>query len=158
MSTTTTTRRIDRIHDVVHLGGDSQVDRKALVLPPGHFDLFDPFLMLAEDWFSTPGFDWHPHRGIETVTIVVDGALEHGDSRGNAGVLGPGDVQWMTDGSGIIHRELAHRDERVHSLTPWVNLPPTSKMVDSRCQDFALADMARHPEPGVEIHAVSGAL
>jgi redox-sensitive bicupin YhaK (pirin superfamily) len=153
-----TTRRIDRIHDIVHLGGDSQVDRKALVLPPGHFDLFDPFLMLAEDWFSTPGFDWHPHRGIETVTIVVDGALEHGDSRGNAGVLGPGDVQWMTAGAGIIHRELAHRDERVHSLQLWVNLPSSSKMVESRYQDFTLIDMAVESAPGVKVHLVSGAL
>ena len=89
-----TDRRIDRIHDVVHLPGDSQVDRKALVLPPGNFELFDPFLMLAEDWFSRPGFDWHPHRGIETVgtastgggphrtsTPVIDGPTAGGRSR-----------------------------------------------------------------------------
>jgi quercetin 2,3-dioxygenase len=151
-------RRIDRQHDVVHLGGDSQVDRKALVIPPGNFELFDPFLMLAEDWFSTPGFDWHPHRGIETVTVVLDGALEHGDSRGNAGVLGPGDVQWMTAGSGIIHRELAHRDERVHSLQLWVNLPSTLKMVESRYQDFTPAQMASLADGGVTVHAVSGQL
>ncbi|HVF76403.1 MAG TPA: pirin family protein [Acidimicrobiales bacterium] len=131
------TRRIDRAHGVTVTGGDSQVDRKALVIPPGYWDLFDPFLMLAEDWFSTPGFDWHPHRGIETVTIVVDGALEHGDNRGNAGVLGPGDVQWMTAGGGIVHRELAHRDERVHSLQLWVNLPSMHKMVEARYQDLS---------------------
>ena len=151
-------RRIDRIHDVLHLPGDSQVDRKALVIPPGNFELFDPFLMLAEDWFSSPGFDWHPHRGIETVTVILDGALEHGDSRGNAGVLGPGDVQWMTAGSGIIHRELAHRDEHVHSLQLWVNLPSTHKMVESRYQDFTPAQMASFVDRGVAVHAVSGRL
>lgn len=151
-------RRIDRTHDVLHLPGDGQVDRKALVIPPGNFELFDPFLMLAEDWFSTPGFDWHPHRGIETVTVILDGALEHGDSRGNAGVLGPGDVQWMTAGSGIIHRELAHRDEHVHSLQLWVNLPSTHKMVESRYQDFTTAEMASFADRGVAVHAVSGRL
>jgi hypothetical protein len=151
-------RRIDRHHGVVHLGGDAQVDRKALVIPPGSFELFDPFLMLAEDWFSAPGFDWHPHRGIETVTVVLDGALEHGDSQGNAGVLGPGDVQWMTAGSGIIHRELAHRDEHVHSLQLWVNLPSTHKMVESRYQDFTPAQMATLTDGGVTAHAVSGTL
>ncbi|MGH2686739.1 MAG: pirin family protein, partial [Actinomycetota bacterium] len=99
---------------------------------------------------------WHPHRGIETVTIVLDGALEHGDSRGNAGVLGPGDVQWMTAGSGIIHRELAHRDEHVHSLQLWVNLPSSLKMVESRYQDFTPAAMAAVDGPGARVDLVSG--
>jgi quercetin 2,3-dioxygenase len=151
-----TRRRVDRRHGVVALGRDSQVDRKALVIPPGSFELFDPFLMLAEDWFSTPGFDWHPHRGIETVTVVLDGALEHGDSRGNAGVLAPGDIQWMTAGSGIIHRELAHRDEHVHTLQLWVNLPSTHKMVDSRYQDFTPADLATVGGEGARVDLVSG--
>ena len=134
-----TPRRVDRIHGVTPLGRDSQVDEKALVIPPGYFELFDPFLMLAEDWFSSPGFDWHPHRGIQTVTVVLDGALEHGDNRGNAGVLGPGDVQWMTAGRGIVHRELAHRDEHVHTLQLWVNLPSSAKLVDSGYEDFSAA-------------------
>ena len=161
MSTTLSpprSRRIDRHHDVLELGGDGQVDRKAIVIPPGNWELFDPFLMLAEDWFSRPGFDWHPHRGIETVTIVVDGALEHGDSRGNAGVLGAGDVQWMTAGSGIIHRELAYRDERVHSLQLWVNLPSSHKMVESRYQDFSLDAMLHDTRGGARAHVVSGRL
>ena len=150
------TRTIDRIHGITPLGRDSQVDKKALVIPPGHFDLFDPFLMLAEDWFSTPGFDWHPHRGIETVTVVLDGALEHGDNRGSAGVLAPGDVQWMTAGSGIVHRELAHRDEHVHTLQLWVNLPSTHKMVDARYQDFTPADMVRVGDDRARLDLVSG--
>ena len=153
-----TPRTIDRVHGVRHLGGDGQVDRKAIVIPPGNWELFDPFLMLAEDWFSTPGFDWHPHRGIETVTTVLDGALEHGDNRGNAGVLGPGDVQWMTAGGGIVHRELAHRDERVHTLQLWVNLPSTAKLVDARYQDFTPDRMAVVESPGTRVQVVSGAV
>lgn len=136
----TLSRTIGRVHGVTTLGRDTQVDKKSIVVPPGYWDLFDPFLMLAEDWFSSPGFDWHPHRGIETVTIVLDGALEHGDNRGNAGVLGPGDVQWMTAGSGIVHRELAHRDEHVHTLQLWLNLPSTAKLVESGYQDFTADD------------------
>lgn len=157
-------RRIDRIHGVTELGGDGQVDRKSIVIPPGYFDLFDPFLMLAEDWFSTPGFDWHPHRGIETVTTVLDGALEHGDNRGHAGVLAPGDMQWMTAGSGIVHRELAYKDEHVHALQLWVNLPSAKKMIDADYRDFSphgeRVEGANHPvagryvtvEPGQSVH------
>ena len=78
--------------------------------------LTDPFLLLSEDWFSTTGFEWHPHRGVETVTLVLDGVLEHGDNLGNAGALTTGDIQWMTAGRGIIHRELAFRNERAHTL------------------------------------------
>jgi redox-sensitive bicupin YhaK (pirin superfamily) len=152
-----TLRTIDRVHGVRHLGGDGQVDRKAIVIPPGNWDLFDPFLMLAEDWFSAPGFDWHPHRGIETVTTVLDGALEHGDNRGNAGVLGPGDVQWMTAGGGIVHRELAHRDERAHTLQLWVNLPSSHKLVEARYQDFTPDAMGLVETPGTRVQVVSGA-
>ncbi len=144
------------MHPVTPMGGDSQVDRKSIVIPPGHWELFDPFLMLAEDWFSTSGFDWHPHRGIATVTLVVDGALEHGDNRGHAGVLAPGDVQWMTAGSGIIHRELAHRDERAHTLQLWLNLPATHKMVESRYQDFTAEDFAVEVGDGTRVEVVSG--
>ena len=149
-------RRVDRVHGVVDLGGDAQVQRKAAVLPAGHFELFDPFLMMAEDWFSTPGFDWHPHRGIETVTFVLDGALEHGDNRGNAGALGPGDIQWMTAGSGIIHRELAYRDEHVHTLQLWVNLPASLKLVESHYQDLTRDRLAAIESEGVRVEVVSG--
>ena len=151
-------RQVDRVHGVLRLGGDAQVDRKAIVLPPGSFELFDPFLMMAEDWFSSPGFDWHPHRGIETVTFVLEGALEHGDSRGNAGVLEPGDVQWMTAGSGIIHRELAHRDEHAHTLQLWVNLPASHKMVESGYQDLSRQAMAQEETRGARVAGASGRL
>ena len=151
-----TARRIDRVHGVTALGADSQVDRKALVIPPGSWELFDPFLMLAEDWFSSAGFSWHPHRGIETVTVVLEGALEHGDSHGNSGVLTPGDIQWMTAGGGIVHRELAYRNEFVHTLQLWVNLPAKAKLVDSRYQDLRAGSLTSVSGEGTSVRLISG--
>ncbi len=149
-------RRIDRTHGVRALGPDAQVDNKALVIAPGDFALSDPFLLMSEDWFSSPGFDWHPHRGLETVTIVLDGALEHGDNLGSAGVLAPGDVQWMTAGRGIIHRELAFRNEHAHTLQLWVNLPPAAKMAETRYQDLRAASQAMLAVPGASASVISG--
>jgi redox-sensitive bicupin YhaK (pirin superfamily) len=144
METTATpplVRAVDRIEEVVELGPDAQVDRKAIVLRPGDWDRTDPFLMMAEDWFSSVGFDWHPHRGFETVTVVLEGEAGHTDNRGGAGVLGRGDAQWMTAGRGIIHRELAHGGRPVHSLQLWLNLPPEKKLVEPRYQDLRYAAM-----------------
>ncbi len=96
--------------------------------------LFDPFLLLDRFGSSNPeeylaGFPWHPHRGIETVTYVLEGKVEHGDTLGNSGVIGPGDVQWMNSGSGIIHQEMPQRAERSMSgFQLWVNLPSREKM------------------------------
>jgi hypothetical protein len=102
----------------------------------------DPFLMLdffqsddPEDFMA--GFPWHPHRGIETVTYMLKGRVEHGDSLGNQGVVGPGDVQWMTAGSGIIHEERPQNDGGICGLQLWVNLPRGHKMMDPRYQDVA---------------------
>ena len=149
-------RRINRTHGVTPLGPDAQVDNKALVIPPGNFALADPFLLLSEDWFSEPGFEWHPHRGLETVTIVLDGALEHGDNLGSAGVLGPGDVQWMTAGRGIIHRELAFRNEHAHTLQLWVNLPRSQKMATTRYQDLRAGTQGVLAAPGAQVSVISG--
>jgi hypothetical protein len=149
-------RRVDRVDTSIRLGPDAQVDDKAMVITPQDPAATDPFLVLAEDWFSSPGFEWHPHRGIETVTMVVDGALEHGDNIGNAGVLEPGDVQWMTAGRGIIHRELAHQDEHVHTLQLWVNLPAASKLVDTGYQDVRAADRPHITASGTDIDVISG--
>jgi quercetin 2,3-dioxygenase len=96
--------------------------------------LFDPFLLLDRFGSSNPedylaGFPWHPHRGIETVTYVLDGRVGHGDTLGNAGVIGSGDVQWMNSGSGIIHQEMPKRTEGTMSgFQLWVNLPAREKM------------------------------
>jgi redox-sensitive bicupin YhaK (pirin superfamily) len=103
---------------------------------------FDPFLLLddfrnenPEDYLA--GFPWHPHRGIETITYVLAGTVNHGDSLGNSGKLGAGDVQWMTAGSGILHQEMPKGDEkgRMHGFQLWANLPKSQKMTDPRYQD-----------------------
>jgi redox-sensitive bicupin YhaK (pirin superfamily) len=151
-----TVRTVDRVEDGLHAGPDAQVDDKRLLILPTDPARTDPFLVLSEDWFSTPGFEWHPHRGLETVTFVLDGVLEHGDNIGNAGALESGDVQWMTAGRGIIHRELAYRNERAHTLQLWLNLPAGARMVDTRYQDVLAAGRPRITRPGVVIDVVSG--
>jgi redox-sensitive bicupin YhaK (pirin superfamily) len=148
-------RTLTRVSTRTRLGPDAQVDDKALAFVPTEPALTDPFLALAEDWFSTPGFEWHPHRGLETVTLVLDGVLEHGDNLGHAGALEPGEVQWMTAGRGIIHRELAYRNEHAHVLQLWLNLPAAKKMTASRYQDLTRATTPRVHTPGVvlDVHA-----
>ncbi len=103
---------------------------------------FDPFLLFddfrndrPEDYLA--GFPWHPHRGIETITYVLAGEVEHGDSLGNRGLLGAGDVQWMTAGRGIMHQEMPKGDDqgRMHGFQLWANLPSNLKMTDPRYQD-----------------------
>ncbi len=103
---------------------------------------FDPFLLLddfrnerPEDYVA--GFPWHPHRGIETITYVLAGSVSHGDSLGNRGTLGAGDVQWMTAGSGILHQEMPKGDPkgRMHGFQLWANLPSSLKMTSPRYQD-----------------------
>jgi redox-sensitive bicupin YhaK (pirin superfamily) len=109
---------------------------------------FDPFLLLddfrndrPEDYVA--GFPWHPHRGIETITYVLAGSVEHGDSLGNRGSLGAGDVQWMTAGSGILHQEMPQGDPRgrMHGFQLWANLPSSLKMTAPRYQDIKGADI-----------------
>jgi len=108
----------------------------------GNTSDFDPFLLLddfrndvPEDYLS--GFPWHPHRGIETITYVLAGAVEHGDSLGNKGSLGAGDIQWMTAGRGIIHQEMPKGDQsgRMHGFQLWANLPASLKMTAPRYQE-----------------------
>jgi quercetin 2,3-dioxygenase len=159
MQTTDSTARrtVARVDDKIHFGADSQVDDRNVIITPVDPAATDPFLLLSEDWFSTPGFDWHPHRGLETVTLVVDGVLEHGDNLGNAGALTAGDIQWMTAGRGIIHRELASQNERAHTLQLWVNLPGELKMVSTRYQDLRAADRPVIERDGTRIDLISGA-
>ncbi|HEX3646747.1 MAG TPA: pirin family protein, partial [Vicinamibacterales bacterium] len=109
---------------------------------------FDPFLLLDDFRNDNPddyraGFPWHPHRGIETITYVLAGNVEHGDSLGNRGNLGAGDVQWMTAGSGIMHQEMPQGDAqgRMHGFQLWANLPASLKMTAPRYQDIAAADI-----------------
>ena len=135
------TRKIDRI-----IKGQATSDGAGVKLTRilGHNtqDILDPFLML--DFFGSDnpddfmaGFPAHPHRGIETVTYMLDGKVEHGDSMGNKGVIGKGDIQWMTAGSGIIHEEMPkYEGGRMHGFQLWVNLPAASKMISPRYQDI----------------------
>jgi redox-sensitive bicupin YhaK (pirin superfamily) len=111
---------------------------------------FDPFLLLDDFRNDRPddyraGFPWHPHRGIETITYVLAGSVEHGDSLGNRGTLGAGDVQWMTAGSGILHQEMPQGDPqgRMHGFQLWANLPASRKMTAPRYQDIAGADVPK---------------
>jgi hypothetical protein len=118
----------------------------------GNTSDFDPFLLLDDFRNEHPqdyiaGFPWHPHRGIETITYVLRGNVLHGDSLGNSGTLGAGDVQWMTAGSGILHQEMPHGDERgrMHGFQLWANLPKALKMTAPRYQDILARDI---PEVG----------
>jgi hypothetical protein len=149
-------RTVSRIDKKMHLGPDSQVDDRVVYIAPTEPVRTDPFLLLSEDWFSTRGFEWHPHRGLETVTLVLDGVLEHGDNLGNAGALTAGDVQWMTAGHGIIHRELAFRNERAHILQLWLNLPADRKLVANRYQDLRAADRPVIERDGARLEIISG--
>ncbi|HEX9691285.1 MAG TPA: pirin family protein [Gemmatimonadales bacterium] len=114
----------------------------------GNTSEFDPFLLFDDFRNENPadflaGFPWHPHRGIETITYVLAGSVEHGDSLGNRGSLRSGDVQWMTAGSGILHQEMPQGDPkgRMHGFQLWANLPRSLKMTDPRYQDIASADI-----------------
>ena len=114
----------------------------------GNTTEFDPFLLFDDFRNDNPadylaGFPWHPHRGIETITYVLAGNVEHGDSLGNRGSLGAGDVQWMTAGSGIMHQEMPQGDAqgRMHGFQLWANLPASLKMTRPRYQDIAAADI-----------------
>jgi quercetin 2,3-dioxygenase len=150
-------RTVSRVDDRIPMGGDSQVDNRNVLIAPMNPVITDPFLLLSEDWFSTTGFEWHPHRGIETVTLVLDGVLEHGDNLGNVGALVSGDVQWMTAGRGIIHRELAFRNEHAHTLQLWVNLPNELKLIDTGYQDLPAAIRPVVERDGLRIDPISGA-
>jgi redox-sensitive bicupin YhaK (pirin superfamily) len=114
----------------------------------GNTSDFDPFLLLddfrnenPEDYLA--GFPWHPHRGIETITYVLAGTVSHGDSLGNRGQMGAGDVQWMTAGRGILHQEMPEGDARgrMHGFQLWANLPASQKMTAPRYQDIVSSDI-----------------
>jgi redox-sensitive bicupin YhaK (pirin superfamily) len=125
---------------------------------------FDPFLLLDDfrnenpsDYL--PGFPWHPHRGIETITYVLAGSVEHGDSLGNRGKMGAGDVQWMTAGSGILHQEMPKGDERgrMHGFQLWANLPSSLKMTAPRYQDIPSSAIPEiTDDDGTIVRVVSG--
>jgi redox-sensitive bicupin YhaK (pirin superfamily) len=125
---------------------------------------FDPFLLLDDFRNDNPsdylaGFPWHPHRGIETITYVLAGSVEHGDSLGNRGKMTAGDVQWMTAGSGILHQEMPKGDAqgRMHGFQLWANLPSSLKMTDPRYQDIPASAIPEvTDDDGTRVRVISG--
>ena len=127
---------------------------------------FDPFLLFDDFRNDRPadysaGFPWHPHRGIETITYVLAGTVQHGDSVGNQGTLGAGDVQWMTAGRGIVHQEMPRGDGqgRMHGFQLWANLPASLKMTAPRYQDVTASDIPTIvDDDGTSVKVVCGTL
>ncbi len=127
---------------------------------------YDPFLLFDHFAFNNPlegpirGFPMHPHRGIETVTYMLDGSVSHRDSLGNAGVIGPGDVQWMTSGRGILHEEMPRRGEsgNIYGFQLWVNLPAAQKMGQPRYQEVNSSTIPVIEKDGTQIRLVAGEL
>ena len=167
VSTTTSVTRLIRAQRAVE--GDGFVVRRPF--PTASLSYIDPFLLF--DHFGPvefapgegTGTPWHPHRGFETVTYLLEGEAEHRDSMGNHGILRAGDTQWMTAGSGVLHKEgpsaeTQQRGGRSHGLQLWVNLPASLKMTSPAYQDLRAADIAR-PEvdvPGTTVRVIAGEL
>src|SRR5215207_3640346 len=125
---------------------------------------FDPFLLFDHFAFNDPlegplrGFPYHPHRGIETVTYMLEGSTAHRDSLGNQGLIGPGDVQWMSSGRGILHEEMPRRGAsgNIYGFQLWVNLPSQLKMSEPRYQEVTAATIPSYEKDGVRIRVVAG--
>jgi redox-sensitive bicupin YhaK (pirin superfamily) len=132
---------------------------------PSRANPFDPFLLFDHFAFNDPlegpiaGFPMHPHRGIETVTYMLEGNTRHRDSLGNSGVIGPGDVQWMTSGRGIMHEEMPKRGPsgRVDGFQLWVNLPADEKLSPPRYRGITADDIPLVEKDGVSVRTVAGA-
>lgn len=130
----------------------------------GETSLFDPFLLFDDFRGDDPekyikGFPWHPHRGIETITYMLKGMVAHGDSMGNSGTIGEGDVQWMTAGSGIIHQEMPQGDPqgRMYGFQLWANLPRSNKMMKPRYQEVKWDQIPEVALPdGVKVRVICG--
>ena len=133
-------------------------------ISPHPTNRFDPFLLFDHFAFNdptegiNPGFPMHPHRGIETVTYMLEGSVKHRDSLGNSGTIGPGDVQWMTSGGGILHEEMParSRDGGIYGFQLWVNLPAAQKMSKPRYQEVNSTTIPTLSREGVTIRVVAG--
>ena len=126
---------------------------------------YDPFLLFDHFAFNDPvegpirGFPMHPHRGIETVTYMLEGSVNHRDSLGNSGLIGAGDVQWMTSGRGILHEEMPRRSEEsgvIYGFQLWVNLPAAQKMTNPRYQEVTAASIPSTMKDGATVRVVAG--
>lgn len=148
---------IARVERPVVRRGNEQVFAKRVVIGADDMRSISPFLRLSEDWFAAPGgFQTHPHRGMQTVTFVLEGALHHRDHTGADGVLRAGDVQWMTAGRGVLHSEMPHKDEVAHTLQLWLNLPSHMKMLPARYLDQRLATVPVRQGKGAQLRIYAG--
>ena len=142
----TVARSVESIHAGQPATDGAGVRMTRVIATPG-LDHFDPFLLLDEFRSDDPddyiaGFPDHPHRGFETVTYMLAGAMQHGDNKGNTGLLGPGSVQWMTAGRGIVHSEMPQQEDGLMwGFQLWVNLPAAEKMAEPRYQDIPASDV-----------------
>lgn len=133
-------------------------------ISPHASNKFDPFLLFDHFAFNDPiegpirGFPMHPHRGIETVTYMLEGSTHHRDSLGNAGLIGPGDVQWMTSGRGILHEEMPRRGPSgaIYGFQLWVNLPAALKMTTPRYQEVSASTIPSAEKDGATVRIVTG--
>jgi redox-sensitive bicupin YhaK (pirin superfamily) len=133
-------------------------------ISPHPSNRFDPFLLFDHFAFNDPlegpilGFPMHPHRGIETVTYILEGSVNHRDSLGNSGMIGPGDVQWMTSGRGILHEEMPRRgaNGEIYGFQLWVNLPAALKMSQPRYQEVSAKEIPSVEKDGITIRVVAG--
>jgi quercetin 2,3-dioxygenase len=154
---------INKVKKIVK--GENKIDGAGVQLirvigKPDVYD-FDPFLMLDAFDSDNPetyikGFPWHPHRGIETVTYLLEGEIDHGDSLGNLGVIRNGECQWMTAGSGIIHQEMPQPAPRLLGTQLWVNLPARDKMTAPKYRDFTSSDMPVIEESSSIVRTIAG--
>jgi redox-sensitive bicupin YhaK (pirin superfamily) len=155
-----------RVHKIVKSratieGAGVHLHRAIGLGPP---ELYDPFLLLDDFRSDEPeeyraGFPWHPHRGMETITYVLRGEVEHRDNLGNHGVISPGDVQWMTAGSGIIHQEMPKGDAngKMYGFQLWANLPAANKMMDPRYRGIESRDIPEVADPsGATLRVIAG--
>ena len=147
---------------VLHVHAPTPVMQRApsqsarLLIAPEQFEAHSPFLLMAEDWFAPPaGFPTHPHRGMETVTLVLEGEVQHTDHTGANGTLKAGDAQFMTAGHGVMHSEMPGPGG-VHLLQLWLNLPARLKHVSARYTDLRLNNVPVHTAPGLQARVYAG--
>ena len=158
-------RKIQSVIEPQYVIGGAGVLLRRSIAPHVSND-FDPFLLFDHFAFNNPlegpirGFPMHPHRGIETVTYMLDGSVNHRDSLGNSGLIGPGDVQWMTSGRGILHEEMPRRGPsgNIYGFQLWVNLPAKLKMTSPRYQEVNASTIPTYQKDGIKIRIVAGAV
>ncbi len=136
-------------------GGEGVLHRRAILGP--HPTDWDPFILWGYDRFERGAFSWHPHKGFETVTLVLSGRMEHKDSRGGHGILGPGDVQWMTAGKGVMHAE-EPVDPEASVLQLWLNLPAGQRAAEPSVQDISEQQTGKYFDGQLTAHVYGGRL